>query len=116
MNSWFVPLQGIPVAPTFYPTPEEFTDPLAYIEKIKPEGEKYACSPFTCWLSYHISIVRPCKCTLMVAAATMLLSARHSAVKQIPTVVAAPHYASLTNCCRVLDKCNITKVAWHVCD
>lgn len=33
-------LQGIPVAPTFRPTPEEFTDPLAYIEKIKPEGEK----------------------------------------------------------------------------
>lgn len=33
-------LQGIPVAPTFRPTPEEFMDPLAYIEKIKPEGEK----------------------------------------------------------------------------
>ena len=33
-------VQGIPVAPTFRPTPEEFMDPLAYIEKIKPEGEK----------------------------------------------------------------------------
>ncbi len=33
-------LQGIPVAPTFHPTSEEFKDPLAYIEKIKPEGEK----------------------------------------------------------------------------
>jgi len=35
-------LQGIPVAPTFRPTSEEFKDPLAYIEKIKPEGEKWA--------------------------------------------------------------------------
>lgn len=34
--------QGIPEAPTFYPTAEEFTDPLAFIEKIKPEGERSA--------------------------------------------------------------------------
>ena len=36
--------QGIPEAPTFYPTAEEFTDPLAFIEKIKPEGERSAKS------------------------------------------------------------------------
>lgn len=33
-------LQGIPVAPTFHPTEEEFADPLTYINKIRPEGEK----------------------------------------------------------------------------
>lgn len=30
----------VPSAPTFYPTPEEFQDPVAYIDKIRPEGEK----------------------------------------------------------------------------
>ncbi|KAI7876296.1 uncharacterized protein EV154DRAFT_429798 [Mucor mucedo] len=32
---------GIKEAPTFYPTREEFKDPLSYIEKISPQGEKY---------------------------------------------------------------------------
>jgi histone demethylase JARID1 len=32
---------GLKEAPTFYPTKEEFKDPLRYIEKISPEGEKY---------------------------------------------------------------------------
>jgi histone demethylase JARID1 len=34
-------LFGIEEAPTFYPTKDEFKDPLSYIEKISPEGEKY---------------------------------------------------------------------------
>jgi histone demethylase JARID1 len=33
--------QGIPEAPTFRPTEEEFKDPVAYIQKIAPEGRKY---------------------------------------------------------------------------
>ncbi|CAG8316293.1 unnamed protein product [Penicillium salamii] len=32
---------GIPEAPTFRPTEEEFKDPVAYIQKIAPEGRKY---------------------------------------------------------------------------
>ncbi|KAK9803401.1 hypothetical protein WJX72_006240 [[Myrmecia] bisecta] len=34
------PQKGIPDAPTFYPTPEEFADPLTYIDSIRPEGER----------------------------------------------------------------------------
>ncbi|KAK5164509.1 uncharacterized protein LTR77_009715 [Saxophila tyrrhenica] len=32
---------GIPEAPTFRPTEEEFRDPMEYIRKIAPEGSKY---------------------------------------------------------------------------
>ena len=32
---------GIPEAPTFYPTDEEFRDPMEYMRKIAPEGSKY---------------------------------------------------------------------------
>lgn len=33
--------QCVPAAPTYYPTREEFNDHLAYIERIRPEAEKY---------------------------------------------------------------------------
>jgi len=32
---------GLPEAPTFRPTEEEFKDPMEYIRKIAPEGRKY---------------------------------------------------------------------------
>eukprot|EP01031_Cornospumella_fuschlensis_P042541 gene42541-51979_t len=31
----------VPEAPTFHPTPEEFKDPIGYIQKIRPEVERY---------------------------------------------------------------------------
>lgn len=34
-------LFGLKEAPTFYPTKEEFQDPMAYIDKISAEGAKF---------------------------------------------------------------------------
>lgn len=34
-------LFDIPEAPTFFPTEEEFRDPMEYMRKIEPEGSKY---------------------------------------------------------------------------
>lgn len=34
-------LFGIPNAPSFHPTEEEFRDPMEYMRKITPEGSKY---------------------------------------------------------------------------
>jgi histone demethylase JARID1 len=44
---------GIKEAPTFYPTKEEFKDPLKYIEKISPEGEKYGIIKIVPPKDYH---------------------------------------------------------------
>lgn len=34
-------LFGIPEAPTYWPTEDEFKDPMEYMRKIAPEGSKY---------------------------------------------------------------------------
>ena len=34
-------ISGIPEAPTYYPTEEEWANPIAYIRKISTEGRKY---------------------------------------------------------------------------
>lgn len=34
-------LFGIPDAPSYYPTEEEFRDPMEYMRKITPEGSRY---------------------------------------------------------------------------
>ena len=36
------PQTGVPAAPTFRPTTEEFKDPVAYIDSIRPQAEKCA--------------------------------------------------------------------------
>ena len=41
-------MQGVREAPTFYPTEEEFANPLTYINSIRPEAEKCVscyCAP-----------------------------------------------------------------------
>lgn len=44
---------GIEEAPTFYPTKEEFKDPLKYIEQISPEGERYGIIKIVPPKDYH---------------------------------------------------------------
>lgn len=34
-------LFGIPEAPSYYPTEEEWREPMEYMRKIAPEGSKY---------------------------------------------------------------------------
>jgi hypothetical protein len=58
---------GLPEAPTFRPTEEEFKDPVAYIQKIAPEGRKYGICrvippenwqpPFAIDTEVHLSVL-----------------------------------------------------------
>lgn len=41
LRHYYTEFGTVPEAPTFTPTEEEFRDPLAFISKLRPIGEKY---------------------------------------------------------------------------
>jgi histone demethylase JARID1 len=85
---------GLPEAPTFRPTEEEFKDPVAYIQKIAPEGRKYGICrvippenwqpPFAIDTEVDFpSCSRPYFCVLRFGLAASLLQPAFSAL--LPT-------------------------------
>lgn len=39
--NWYRNFKPPPESKVYYPTEEEFSDPITYVEKIREEGEKY---------------------------------------------------------------------------
>lgn len=41
LEKYYLKFERPPLAPTYYPTEEEFADPIGYVAKIKSEAEGY---------------------------------------------------------------------------
>ena len=41
LERYYTKFERPPFAPTYFPTEDEFADPISFVVKIKPDAEKY---------------------------------------------------------------------------
>ena len=70
-------INNIPVCPTFYPTVEEFEDPLSYLQSIAPKASKFGKLQHVCGKSWIFCFL----CTLPCSVGTQLLKSLFQSLK-----------------------------------